>query len=237
MSLFKKLAPAYTLVLAAFLAMALLGDRAVTVFAENTAQKNSPVFIIDPGHGGIDGGATSCTGVPESQFNLEIALRLNDFMRILGHETVMIRTTDKSVYTSGSSIAAQKVSDLKQRVKMVNETENGILVSIHQNIFSDGRYSGGQVFYAPDEVSREVAASLQKAFVRELNPGSNRKCKKADGIYLMEHISQPGVLIECGFLSNIEEEGRLRSKDYQQKLCAVIAVTLSSHFAKGSNLP
>ena len=112
MNLFKKLAPAYTLVLAGFLAMALLGDRAVTVFAENTAQKNSPVFIIDPGHGGIDGGATSCTGVLESQFNLEIALRLNDFMSILGHETVMIRTTDKCVYTSGSSIAAQKVSDL-----------------------------------------------------------------------------------------------------------------------------
>lgn len=233
MSLFKKLAPVYALVLAGFITLALFGDRAVSVFAENSSQGDSPVFIIDAGHGGIDGGATSCTGVLESQFNLEIAQKLDDLMRFLGYETVMIRTTDKSVYTSGDSIAAQKISDLKQRVKTVNETENGILVSIHQNTFSSGKYSGAQVFYAPDEVSREVAVKLQTALIYAINPGSNRKSKKADGIYLMEHITQPGILIECGFLSNIEEEAKLRSKDYQQKLCAVIATTLSAHFKEG----
>ena len=237
MKLFKNLAPAYTLVLAAFLTATLLGNRTVTTWAENANLRDRPVFVIDAGHGGVDGGATSCTGVLESKFNLEIALRLNDLMHFLGYETVMIRTTDKSVHTSGNTIAAQKVSDLKQRVKIVNETENGILVSIHQNIFPDRRYSGAQVFYAPDEESREVAGKLQTDLIRTLNPGSNRKSKKADGIYLMEHITHPGILIECGFLSNIEEEARLRSTTYQQKLCAVIATTLSSHFEKGSKLP
>ena len=233
MNLFKKLAPTYAMVLAAFLILTLLGNQAVTTWAENTNLGDKPVFVIDAGHGGIDGGATSCTGVLESQFNLQIALRLNDLLRFLGHETLMIRTTDKSVYTYGNTIAAQKVSDLKQRVKIANDTENGILISIHQNIFSDRRYSGAQVFFAPDEESREVAAKLQTNLIQTLNPGSNRKSKKADGIYLMEHINRPGILIECGFLSNTEEESKLRSPEYQKHLCAVIATTLSGHFREG----
>ena len=107
------------------------------------------------------------------------------------------------------------------------------MVSIHQNTFPDGRYRGAQVFYAPDDDSREVAGKLQTALIHTLNPGSNRKIKKADGIYLMEHITRPGVLIECGFLSNVEEEAMLRSSAYQKKLCAVIATTLCAHFGEG----
>ena len=233
MNLFKKLAPAYCLVLAIIIAVAFLGDKAVTVFAKISNYEKHCVFIIDAGHGGIDGGATSCTGVLESQLNLEIALRLNDLMHLLGRETLMIRATDISVYTAGDTIAAQKVSDLKQRVKTVNEQNNGILISIHQNTFPDSKYCGAQVFSATDTDSMEAATKLQKELVRVLNPGSNRKSKKADGIYLMEHITRPGVLIECGFLSNVEEEAKLRSSAYQKKLCAVIATTLSAHFGEG----
>ena len=233
MKLFKNLAPLYSVVIMAFLLTAIIGDRAITALAQTQPLSRSCVYVIDAGHGGIDGGATSCTGILESQLNLEIALRLDDMMHLLGHDTLMIRTTDKSVYTSGNTIAAQKVSDIKRRVKTVNETENGILVSIHQNTFPDGRYNGAQVFYAPDDDSREVAGELQTALIHTLNPGSNRKSKKADGIYLMEHITRPGVLIECGFLSNIEEEAKLRSSAYQKKLCAVIATTLCAHFGEG----
>lgn len=233
MKLVKKLAPLYLLVIAAFLGLTFLGDRAVTAMAETAPIERRRVFVIDAGHGGMDGGATSCTGVLESQINLEIALRLDDLMHLLGHETVMIRTTDKSVYTQGDTIAAQKVSDLKQRVKIVNETNNAVLISIHQNIFSDGRYSGAQVFYVPDSESKALAEELQSALVSTLNPGSNRKCKKADGVYLMEHIDRPGVLVECGFLSNVEEEAKLRLPSYQQQICAVIAATLSAHFRAG----
>ena len=234
MKLLKKLAPVYILVMAVFLFTAVLGDRAVTALAQSSPVARNRVFIIDAGHGGIDGGATSCTGVLESQLNLQIALRLNDLMHLLGHETVMIRTTDKSVHTTGNTIAAQKVSDLKQRVALVNGVDNGILISIHQNTFPEGRYRGAQVFYAPDETSREVATKLQHTLIQSLNPHSNRKCKKADGIYLMEHILRPGILIECGFLSNPEEEADLRSSDYQRRLCAVIASTISAHFGEGA---
>lgn len=233
MKLVKKLAPLYLLIIAAFLGVTFLSDRVVTAMVQTAPLTHNHVLVIDPGHGGMDGGATSCTGVLESQINLEIALRLDDLMHLLGYDTAMIRTTDKSVYTEGNTIAAQKVSDLKQRVRIVNKTENAILVSIHQNIFSDGRYSGAQVFYATDDTSRELATQLQATFTATLNPGSNRKCKKADGVYLMEHIDKPGILVECGFLSNLEEEAKLRTPEYQQKVCAVIAATLSTYLGTG----
>ena len=192
-------------------------------------QPNHRVYIIDAGHGGVDGGATSCTGVLESAINLEIALRLNSLMQLLGHETVMIRTTDTSVYTQGNTIAAQKLSDLKERVRIVNQQENGVLISIHQNTFSDSRYHGPQVFYGGEkEGSKELGQLMQSALTANLAPGSNRKSKKSSGVYLMDHIENAGVLIECGFLSNPQEEARLRDPAYQKKLCCVIASAVSA---------
>lgn len=203
------------------------GDKTITTVKENMLRQREHTIIIDAGHGGVDGGATSCTGVLESQLNLEIALRLECLLRLLGMDTVMIRTTDTSIYTEGHTIASQKVSDLKQRVKIVNETENAILVSIHQNYFADARYGGAQVFYADSEDSKELATILQTAFVRTLNPGSRRVQKSAKGVYLMEHIDETGVLVECGFISNPQEEAKLRSTQYQQRICCVIASGLS----------
>ena len=139
----------------------------------------------------------------------------------------MIRTTDRSVYTEGGSISAKKVSDLKNRVKTVNETENALLVSIYQNTFSDSQYSGAQVFYGPEGESQALAEAIQTAFCQTVNPGSNRKCKKADSVYLMQHINCTGVLVECGFLSNAEEEAKLRNGDYQRQLCCVIAASVT----------
>ena len=203
--------------------------------ARTTAVQTDPVVrqhtvIVDAGHGGIDGGATSCTGVLESAINLEIAGRLNDLLMLLGMDTVMVRTTDTSIYTEGNTIAAQKVSDLKERVKIVNTTENGILISIHQNTFSDSRYHGAQVFYAATEGSRDLGQKMQAAFTSTINPGSNRKSKPAKGVYLLEEIQRPGVLIECGFISNPEEESKLRNEQYQKLLCCVIASSISCHF-------
>lgn len=221
--------PFYLLFLIGFLGIANWFSNARTTAVQTNPVQREHTIVIDAGHGGIDGGATSCSGVLESALNLEISLRLNDLLQLLGMETVMIRTTDTSVYTEGNTIAAQKVSDLKERVRIVSETENAILVSIHQNTFSDSRYGGAQVFYATTEGSRELAHLLQSSLTATVNPGSNRKCKKADGVYLMEHIDTTGVLLECGFLSNPEEEAKLRSEDYQKKLCCVIASVLSQH--------
>ncbi len=222
------LLPAYFVVLAVFLLLAMGGSRAVTVLSENAPVTDRKVVVIDPGHGGVDGGATSVTGVLESQLNLEIALKLNDLMHLLGIDTVMIRETDCSVYTEGQTIAQKKISDLKQRVRIVNDIPNATLVSIHQNLFVDERYSGAQVFYAPTDGSQILAKQMQTAFVQSVNPDSNRKSKRADSIYLMQHIHCPGILIECGFISNRQEEAKLRNPEYQKQLCAVIASVMST---------
>ncbi len=225
----RPLVSVYLIVLLVFLLIVQLGSQVVTVMIEKSPIENRHCIILDAGHGGIDGGATSCSGVLESHINLQISQRLNDLLKFLGHGTKMIRTTDTSVYTEGNSIAAQKVSDLKNRVKTVNETENALLVSIHQNTFSDGRYSGAQVFYAKDDASKILAAKMQSAFIETLNPGSNRKCKPSEGIYLLQNIEAPGILIECGFLTNAEEDAKLNDADYQKKVACVIASILSQY--------
>lgn len=226
------LALAYIFVTASCLGIARVGSRAVTVMVETAPIPNRFCYIIDAGHGGVDGGATSCTGVLESQLNLEIALRLECLMQFLGCDTKMIRTMDTSIYTEGQTIAAKKVSDLKQRVKIVNETDNGVLISIHQNTFPDSRYHGPQVFYAADKISQSVAQKLQSQLVSALDPDSNRKCKSSSGIYLMRNIRKPGILIECGFLTNPEEENKLRMSSYQHKLVSIIAISVRSQFSQ-----
>ena len=223
-------APFYLLVAIIFLGISKGGSEAVTAINQQRPVERQHTIVIDAGHGVIDGGATSCTGILESQINLEIALKMEDLFHFLGYETVMIRRTDESIYIQGNTIAAQKVSDLNERVRIVNKTPGAILISIHQNTFSDNKYSGAQVFFAPTEGSRELARRLQGDLASHLNPGSNRKEKKADNIYLLQHISRPGVLIECGFISNPQEEARLRDPDYQRKLCAVIASSLSLQY-------
>jgi len=230
----KKWLPMYLFAALICISLAFLCSDSVTVAVQNSPVPRSRRVIVDAGHGGIDGGATSCTGVLESGINLQIALRLNDLLNLLGYDTVMIRTTDTSVYTEGSTIAAQKVSDLKERVRICNETENGILVSIHQNTFSDGRYSGPQVFYATTGESRTLAEGLQNRLNEVLNPESHRAAKTTDTVYLLRNIRCEGVLIECGFLSNPAEEALLRDGAYQQKLCAVIASALGDFFQRNS---
>lgn len=228
------LAAVYVLILAGFIFLALLGSRTATVAAQRAPLQARRCIVIDAGHGGEDGGASSCTGVLESTVNLQVALRLNDLLHLLGYDTRMIRTTDTAVYTKGNTIAEKKVSDLKERVRIVNETENALLISIHQNQFSDGRYSGAQVFYSKTDGSQAFAGQLQDALIRTLNPGSHRKCKQASGVYLMEHITCTGVLVECGFLSNPEEEARLRTPEYQKSLCCVIAACAGSYLSAPS---
>ncbi len=213
----------YILVFALFLIGTTLGSRTVTVIAENLPMEREHTIIIDAGHGGEDGGTTSCTGKLESGYNLEIALRLEDLFHLLGYDTVMIRRTDTSVYTKGETIAQKKVSDLKERVRIANSTENAVLISIHQNYFPDSQYSGAQVFYGNSDGSEDLAKLLQSNLISSLNPGSRRQAKKGGGIYLLDKIICPGALIECGFLSNSEEEARLSCPKYQKKLVCVIA--------------
>lgn len=217
----------YILVIAIFLIAPLLGNRAVTAYSDSLDSQKC--VVIDAGHGGIDCGAVSCTGAYESHINLQLTIKLRDLMHLFGIQTVMIRDTDQSVYTEGNTIAAQKISDIKERVRIVNTTPNAILVSIHQNNFQDPKYFGSQVFYNLEPESKVLAEKLQIALRENLAPNNNRQTKNASGVYLMEHINCPGVLIECGFLSNHHEEAKLRDNAYQQKLCSVIAATLHQY--------
>ena len=220
--------PLYLLTVISFAFVLMFGSEAITIMAENIPLPREHVIVIDAGHGGEDGGATSCSGVLESDINLAIALRLNDLCHLLGYETRMIRTTDISVYTEGTTLAAKKASDLRQRVRIINDTPNAILVSIHQNTFSDSRYSGAQVFYAPTKGSNELAVKMQSIFSM-IDPHNTRKSKESKGVYLMNHIERIGVLIECGFLSNPEEDRKLQDKSYQKMLCCAIVSALSEY--------
>lgn len=217
----------YSLTVCTLLLVVKLGSRVVSVMAENKPIEREHCIIIDPGHGGEDGGAISFSNLPESGYNLDIARRLQDLIRLLGYETRMIRTEDISVYTKGETLAQKKMSDLKERVRIVKETRGAILLSIHQNHFSDPKLQGAQVFYADTEGSETLAKQIQSLLVSSVNPGSRRQIKKSSGVYLMEHIDCPGVLIECGFLSNPQEELKLRDPMYQKKLSAVISTAVS----------
>ena len=223
------LIPVYILIFTCFILAGIGGGQAIRVISESAPIPDRKCVIIDPGHGGIDGGATSCTGVYESVINLEISLRLKDLMHLLGIQTSMTRTTDTSIHTVGDTIAAQKVSDLKNRVQIANESQNAILVSIHQNHFTDDRYSGAQVFYSDSNESANLAKKLQSTLVQTLNPGSKREAKRGEGIYLLQKTQIPAILVECGFLSNHPEEALLRSDTYQKKLSAVIASVCSTY--------
>ena len=225
----------YFVVVGAFLAATWWGSEAVTVISQEIPVERNHTIVIDAGHGGEDGGAVSCTGVKESGINLEIAHRVNDLLHLLGCRTQMIRTTDISVYTSGQTLAQKKVSDLKERVRIVNETQDPLLVSIHQNTFSDSRYSGGQIFYSTAGESKALADILQQRFCQTLNPGSSRQSKMADGVYLMENIRCTAVLAECGFLSNAGEEAMLRTPAYQQKIAGVLAAELINFLDRQTN--
>ena len=207
------------------------GERAASAFQDRLPLSRAHTLIIDAGHGGEDGGATSCTGRLESEYNLAIALRLEEMMQFLGYQTMMIRRTDTAVYTKGETIAQKKVDDLKNRVKTVNDMPGAVLLSIHQNYFPQAQYNGAQVFYANSTESKALADAIQTAFATTLNPGSRRTTKAGKGIYLLEKCEKIGVLVECGFLSNIQEEQKLSDPSYQKQVAAVIAAAVSTELA------
>lgn len=189
--------------------------------------------VIDAGHGGDDGGAVGISGTLESQINLSVALRLEQVLRLCGIKTSMVRTQDLSVETEGTSISEKKTSDLKQRVKLVQQTFRPILVSIHQNHFSDSKYYGAQVFYAKSEGSHALASLTQQVMCQALDPNNRRQCKQSDSVYLLENIQCPGILVECGFLSNRVEEQKLCQESYQTKIACAIGSAVARFLEEG----
>lgn len=191
-----------------------------------SAGKETPaIVVIDPGHGGEDGGAVSVDGrVSESQLNLEIALRVNDLLRFTGQPTVMTRAEDVSIHTEGETIRARKASDIRNRVALVNKTDPAVLLSVHQNSLPSSPVThGAQAFWNKQNRAEAMAQTIQDTLnnvINLTNPKNPRQIP--DSIYLMKHAAAPAVLIECGFLSNREEAERLQDPSYQTKLATAI---------------
>ena len=215
----------FCIVFAAVLAAVFSGKLYLATFAVAECPDSRPVIILDAGHGGEDGGAVSPSGVRESGINLQICVRTDALLRLLGQPTLLLREDDRSLHSeSAETISEKKISDLKNRVSEVNSRSNAILVSVHQNMFHESRYSGAQVFYGPTPGSDELADSIQKSLREQLSKENRRQIKPADSVYLMNHVSCPAVLVECGFLSNAEECRRLCTPEYQKQIAMVISV-------------
>ena len=226
----RRYAYVYLYVAAFFLGLAAVARHSVETVSGLAPLPGSSVLILDAGHGGEDGGTTGISGTTEDELNLEIVRRLEAMLTLIGCQTRMTRTGSDSLATEGKTIRARKQSDLRNRVALANEYPNAILVSIHQNHFPDPKYSGPQVFCTKN--AAELAKAMQSALTNALSPRSKRTVKEASGVYLMEHIRCPGVLVECGFLSNPTEEQKLRKPEYQKQMAAVMAAVLA-RFADG----
>ena len=192
----------------------------------STAAKPRTMLVLDAGHGGEDGGAVAADGTVESGLNLAIARRVRDLLTFAGVPTTVTREGDAAIYDPGSAtLREKKVSDLHNRVALVNELPGAVLLSIHQNSLpSSPSTRGAQVFWNRQEGAEELASSIQEALNGAVNAGHEKKAAQVpSSVYLMKEITAPGVLVECGFLSNAAETEQLKDPAYQTKLAAAIA--------------
>ena len=183
-----------------------------------------PTIIIDAGHGGEDGGASD-NGVLEKDVNLSVALKLRDMLQVLGYPVKMTRETDVSIYDNESdSVREKKVSDMKNRVSIINSSKDNILISIHQNKFTQSKYSGAQIFYSDNSPeSIRMAECIRRSVTGLLQPDNKRELKADDGsVYILKNAEVPAVIVECGFLSNAQEAALLKTEEYQEKMAFAI---------------
>lgn len=215
----------YVFILSVFFSVVVLLGLGYYIQRENTLVQGglmTPVILIDPGHGGEDGGAVGISGEIESQINLSISQNLEQLLLLYGMEAILLREEDISLHEEGAdTFAEKKSSDLKQRVAMINSYSQGILLSIHQNSFTDPRYSGAQVFFASG--SEDLGIHVQSALQQGLDPENTRVSKLVDSsLYLMNRIEMPAILVECGFLSHHHEALLLGTPQYQMKIACVL---------------
>ena len=194
--------------------------------ATNAALNTAPTVIVDAGHGGEDGGAVAVDNSNEKDYNLDIALKLEQILKLNGFQVIMTRTTDTMTCDDGlNTIRSRKVSDIKNRFNTIEENPNALFVSIHQNKFSDASQHGTQVFYSGNNPkSKALADIIQQTVVEGLQPDNKRVSKKSGKeIYLLYHAESTAVLVECGFVSNYEELQKLKSEEYQKQMAMLIA--------------
>ena len=180
---------------------------------------SAEILVLDAGHGGEDGGAVSAAGVPESHINLQIVQKMEQLFTFVGESP-----GPDAIYSGDAkTLREKKISDLNNRVEMINQTPRGFLISIHQNSLPGTKARGAQVFYNAVAPAKDAAVSVQQALNSGIN-GTNRKNAKQidESIFLMNNIQRPGILVECGFLSHAEEAEILQTDSHQLRLSAAI---------------
>ena len=189
-------------------------------------------IIIDAGHGFPDGGAVGNTGILEKDLNLSVARALQKFFESGGTNVILTRSDDNGIYDVSGNIKNKKVSDIKNREEIINESNADLFISIHMNKFLQNQYSGPQVFYSKNHKHSELLADcIQKSMIAALNPENKREIKAANNdIYLLQHAYIPAVLVECGFLSNKEEEQKLIDEKYQKQVAWSIYCGIIEYF-------
>ncbi len=205
---------------------------ALFVFAIQTNTKNTnvvqtvalpvsnKVIVLDAGHGKPDEGAQSSTGTTEAETNLKIALKVQSLLEQSGATVILTRSDEEAIYDLDSKTLKQKkISDIHNRVKIGNEAQADIFVSIHLNKIPQEQYWGWQCFYKEgNEQSTKLAKSLQENLNESIQKENKRVAMKLENVYIMKHVEIPISIVECGFLSNKEEEKLLLEDNYQDKL-------------------
>jgi N-acetylmuramoyl-L-alanine amidase len=194
---------------------------------KNSAKK---IILIDPGHGGRDGGGSSQSGVIEKEVNLEISLKLREKLKGMGYEVIMTRDCDMGLYSEAAK--NKKKEDLANRCKLKKDSNCDLFISIHQNMFPESKYYGAQVWYTDNDYSKKLARMVQENLKMDLSDNNNRLEKPARDDYriLGCQAERVGVLVECGFLSNAEEAQKLAKSDYQQKISDSLARSINEFF-------
>lgn len=211
---------AFVLFAAAILTAALLRVASRNC-AKTAAAVGDTVVVLDAGHGGEDGGAVADDGTNEKDINLRMTKRIALFFDLFGVPYLSVREDDRLIGDSAlPTVRERKVSDIHARMDLVTGTPGAILLSIHQNFFVREQFSGTQVFYAPNAPGSDaMAAAVQSAVVRLLQPDNTRQVKPTEGtVYLLDKAVNTSVMVECGFLSNGRELALLKDPTYQTKL-------------------
>lgn len=204
----------------------------ITVKATPVIEDMSKVILIDPGHGGMDSGAVSKNGTLEKDINLSISLKLRDRLKENGYEVLMTREEDKGLYNGSGSVKKMKFEDLNNRCNIKRDSNCDIFISIHQNFFPETKYYGAQVWYSKSEDSKRLAKILQKNLRNDLNNGNKREEKSAGNDYkiLRCYCSITSVIVECGFLTNKNEEIQLKDENYQKMIVESIVKSINEYF-------
>ena len=183
-------------------------------------------IVIDAGHGGIDGGSEGFNGTKESEINLEYAKTLEQYFKDFGFKTIMTRSNENGLYSPFAS--NKKKDDMLKRKQIIENSSPDLVVSIHMNSFTLSSSRGAQVFYNKDnENSKLLADQIQKQFV--LNLTKARKTSQSADYYILNCASVPSVIVECGFISNQEEETLLNTSQYREKVCYSILCGVVSY--------